>query len=302
MTKRVAGLDIGTNTILMLIAEAGDDGHLNVIADCHDIARLGENLRRTGEISVEAAARAEAVLGRYRAICLDSGVTDIVAAGTSAMRDARNGKETADRLSRVIGSDIQIISGVDEARLSYFGSVEESPASLIDIGGGSTEIISGSEGRILNRVSLDVGVVKVTEEVMPEHPPAPSDIVAARKMISGYFSSLSPDFLSGRMYAVAGTPTTLAQIALGLDYYDAGMVEGYSMKLSQIEQIAHLLQSMELVGIIEKWNIHPQRADVLIAGTLILEEAMRYFSVRECTVSIKGLRYGLVKEFLAEGR
>jgi exopolyphosphatase/guanosine-5'-triphosphate,3'-diphosphate pyrophosphatase len=300
-TKRVASIDIGTNTILMLIADVDESGNIYPVADEHSIARLGEGVNETGMITDLATERAIEILKNYRHQILRLKVEKVFAVGTSALRDARNSLDVLVRLEQPIDTKIEVIDGELEAYLSFIGTViDESYSVVLDIGGGSTEIIAGYLNKIQFKQSLRVGAVRLTENFFPVHPPSNNQISKAREEIGTLFSMIDKGVIKGNIFAVAGTPTTLASIVLGLHKYDRNKVDGYHLELFKIEILRKKFEQMTIEEIVDKLYVHPRRADVIFAGTLILEEFCKSFDLSEVIVSDKGLRYGVIKQKIGE--
>lgn len=298
--KKIAAIDIGTNTILMVIAGIEADGSIKILDDEHQIARLGEHTVRTGKISESAIGRAERILGHYSQICKEFGVQKISAVATSALRDAENKYEVAEILGKTIGKKIRIIDGKEEARLSFIGTAEDNEQSMvIDIGGGSTEYIIGNGNNIDFRISLDIGAVKLTEQFIENHPPDEESLDKLKKHIRQILNDkLREEINFNKMYAVAGTPTTIAAIAMGLLGYSDEKVHGYILELSELKNILNLFTQNHLDYLINNLFIHPKRADVITAGTMILIESLLHLGKDNCIVSSKGLRYGVLKEMI----
>lgn len=300
--KHFAAIDIGTNTILMLIANIIENKEFNVLFDEHKIARLGEGILQTKTIQPQAAERARVILSEYSNLCKNNGVTKFSAVGTSALRDAVNREEILKILNNAIGTEIQVIKGEEEAFLSFIGAIEDAqPSMVIDIGGGSTEIILGSGETISNKISLNMGAVKITERIFKSsQPPAVEAVKEASEYIQNQLRAVNNTVVVEKVYAVAGTPTTLAAIALELETYDDERVHLYRLPLQKIESIFTQFMEMNTQQIIDKFHIHPKRADVITAGTLILIEIIKYLKINEVIVNSHGLRYGVMKKLIKE--
>lgn len=292
---RIAGIDIGTNTILMTIADY-DGNNLKIIRDEHSLARLGQNLNQTGLISEQALDRAVKILNNYKLICENLNVDRINAAGTSAMRDAKNSGEVLKILSETLNNNIRVLSGSEEANISFLGTVEDDQESMVvDIGGGSTEIIHGKETNIFNHISIQMGAVRLAEKYLLPHPPEPDKIQSAITSIRQDLDSVKFACDDCKLYAVAGTPTTLAAISLGLKDYDREKVHLYKLSKNKINHLVDLLFKTSLNDIIEKFGVNPMRADVISAGGLILKLIMEKLEKDSVIVSANGLRFGLIK-------
>lgn len=297
MSEKFAAIDTGTNTILMLIAEINPDGALKILRDEHSIARLGENVDKTGFISPEALERGIKIMRSYKAICRDMNVGNISACATSAVRDSANRNETAAALSEALGAPVKIIDGESEARLSFTGSVEtEAPSSLIDIGGGSTEFIAGENGQISYRRSLNFGALRLMEKFSLAELPQEKNIIAAKQFILKNLEVIPPDTLKGIVYSVAGTPVTIASIYQGLTTFNYDKVHLFELTNEIVNQVYTEVKTTPLSLLVEKYNINPKRADILLGGIIILQTAMEYFGLKSVKANAKGLRYGILKE------
>jgi exopolyphosphatase/guanosine-5'-triphosphate,3'-diphosphate pyrophosphatase len=297
---KLAAIDIGTNTILMVIGEIEANGNLSYTRNEHSIARLGEALDRTGIINPNAIERAKKILIEYKNLCDSLGVLHISAVGTAALREAMNGKEVSEKLSEIINTNIRIISGEEEAKLSFLGTIEsDEPCIVVDIGGGSTELIYGQNHKVIKRYSLPIGAVKLTERFFRIQPTGKENISEAEKTIGAVLSQIDLSDFKGKLYGVAGTPTTLAAMAQNLKKYSKEKVQGYILTSDVIEHLLNRLLKCTIEEIKKINGIHPDRADIITAGTLLLKCLLTLLGKTEFTVSTQGLRYGVLKE-LAE--
>lgn len=295
---RVAAIDLGTNTILMLIAEVNISGEVNPIADFHAIARLGEGLNQTKEISSIALERAIDILKEYNKHITEYQVEKVLCVGTSAIREAKNSNLVIQRIENEVGISVMPIDGEFEAFLSFIGTVQdESYSVVIDIGGGSTELIAGENSNISFRKSFGFGVVKLTETYVKSHPPDEKALNEVKDFLIQHFQKISREVVQGRIYAVAGTPTTIAAVVQNLKVYDSTKVDNYILPLKKITQAKNLFLSMSIEEIVSRLYVPRLRADVITIGTIILETFCEYFQIDSVIVSDKGLRYGIAKYF-----
>jgi len=294
---KVASIDIGTNTLLLLIAEVTESG-LEIIEDYHLIARLGENVDKTGEISTEAIERGCAILRNYKQIIDKAEIENVVIVGTSALRDAKNRDLVCAKFEEIIGSPVRIIRGEEEANHSFLGSkIDESNNIVMDIGGGSTEFVSGSSSKINFRRSLDIGAVRLTERFLKGAGSQAEQIEELNKFLSDELAKLNKDELKGEIVAVAGTPTSLAQMNLGLKNYDYTLIHKYRFSLVDLKKNIEILINTPKEDLISKYHIHPNRADILLAGSLILQKFVEYMQREDFIVSCHGLRFGVVLDY-----
>lgn len=299
--KRYASFDIGTNTILMLIADCGKDLKLERIDEAYHVARLGENLDKTGIITEEAIQRASEILVNLKKSCDDYKVENILPVATSAMRDAKNGPEIKQRFDKILQADLKIISGEQEAALSFAGAVDNSRTSVvIDIGGGSTEIIFGRNLAVEYAKSLQIGAVRLTEKFFTAQPPNEIELNDSYDYIINNLKTLPFTYFPAgtNFYGVAGTATTVATTALGYDDSEVNKVDGYIATIDKIREIFKLYSESTTEEIISKYRVHPRRADLITSGTQILLAIMEYFGIESLKISSKGLRYGVIIDHL----
>jgi exopolyphosphatase / guanosine-5'-triphosphate,3'-diphosphate pyrophosphatase len=301
---RIAVIDIGTNTVLMTVVESETGA---IIRDEHSIARLGEGVDQTHRISGEAYARFSAIMTRYSEIIRELGVKRVVPFATSAMRDAANRAEIIAKATQDLGYDIELLSGTDEARWGFRGALygvspEQCSGTIasIDIGGGSTEIALGTDGEYAGGVSLNMGAVRVKERFLLQI--TKDSVAKARTFIrTELLKASAVDVIPSLLIAVAGTPTSLAAMKHRLSSFDASIVDRTVLNR---EEVSALVDEMLAISSDELTNRYPAvsaaRADILPAGALILDEAMRALGVASARVSTKGLRYGIILRELGE--
>ncbi|MEX2116341.1 MAG: Ppx/GppA phosphatase family protein [Bacteroidota bacterium] len=294
---RISAIDIGTNTVLLLVADVYGKS-LRPIEHGHAIARLGWGVDEQRNISQEAMDRVGKVLEEYGAISKTQKAERIVACGTSALRDAHNRDAFLEFVRTRFGIDVKILSGKEEARLTYIGALSEFPQAtnqhyvVIDIGGGSSEVIAGTESDVNTSVSLDIGCVRLTERFLKNSPPVPHALEECMAMIRDQSISLPAIDSTARLIGVAGTVTTLAALDLNLTQYDPLRVSGHVLSLKTIRHIFDQLRDKSLDELKAVPQIHAGRADIILAGVIILIELMKRMGRDEITVSDRGLRYG----------
>ena len=305
MTKRVSCIDIGTNTALLLIADLDPaTGSIQPVYHKQTIVRLGKNVDAAKTIDPQGLQRLIDCMIDYRQLSDAYASESIIAAGTSALRDAKNRTEVIEAIGRAADITIECISGNEEADLTFSGAVagmSDIPElfTVIDIGGGSTEISMGSPGYVTESVSLDIGSVRLTERFFTTLPPSQSEIDAAKSCIDQLFTANIIPFFASRehVYGVAGTITTIAQVDQGLKHFDALKVHNYPLTYEEVHAFLDRLKKSTLEQIIEL-GIPEGRADVITMGMLILHQFMRLLGVTEIRVSIQGLRFGLAQREL----
>ena len=307
-TRRFAAIDIGTNTILMLIAELEGNGAFRVLDDQAEIARLGEGVDRTRRIGSGGEERSVGVLKSYLKRCRGLGVDEIVAVGTSALRDADNAGDFKARLRQELGLDLRVLSGEEEAAYSYLAvqrglPLEGKEVLVVDVGGGSTELVWG-EGDVVRRtVSLDLGSVRLTERFLISDPVREEECAELSKTIDREIEQLRVHWQIGHsldtMVGIAGTFTTLAAIEKGLRQYSHSEVHGSRLSRDEVQRQLRLFKGKTLSQRKEIAGLEPKRADVILAGALLIDRIMAFFLVDQATVSDQGIRYGLLHERLS---
>ncbi len=295
---RYASIDIGTNTILMLIGDIDETLSLTPIKDYYSVPRLGKSVSTAKKLSRESIERATGILSGYRDMANQYGVDKIVASATSAVRDAENRDEFVATVREACGIDVEVIEGRAEARLGFLGALssetDKSKRSLVvDIGGGSTEFSFGAGTEPSLCRSLNVGAVRITEMFFKHSPPLEEELRIATGFVddalSGFpFSDIRPQ----RVFAVAGTPTTLALIYQKRYEFDPDAVNNYRMSAQALEEIFLLLKKKSPQEIKQLTRAAEGREDVLLAGALILLESLRLAGAGEFLATDRGLRHG----------
>ena len=291
---RVAVVDIGTNSTRLLIADVGEGGSVTELVRHSQVTRLGAGLEQTGALSDEARQRVFDTLDRYRAE-IDSHAADAaVAVLTSAVRDAGNGGEFTEEVRTRYGLDARTIEGDEEARLTFLGATSEradgsaKPTVVIDIGGGSTEFVVGRGREVIFHHSTQAGVVRHSERHIASDPPAQAEMDALAGDVRAILEAeIPPDVRAGvgAAVAVAGTATSLAAIDLALEPYDPERVHGHRLALSEIERILERLAAMTDEQRRAVRGLHPDRAPTIVAGVIVLREALRAFGLDSVEVS-----------------
>jgi exopolyphosphatase/guanosine-5'-triphosphate,3'-diphosphate pyrophosphatase len=300
-----ATIDSGTNTTLLLVARAEASGAITVLENRAEITRLGRGIGAGGALGAEGIARTLDALRAYAAAARQHGAP-IAAIGTEALRRAPNGADFLGPAAEILGVPVEVIDGAREAALTFraaaasFPAVAEGPMIVVDIGGGSTEIVlsDGGQGQARWSRSLPLGSVRLTEKHVGHDPPEAGEVDAITREIDAALGAVpwpqgpSPAVLVG----VAGTVTSLAAMALGLESYDPARVHGFELDVAALDaEIARLAASAQpqrerIVG------LDPKRADVILAGALILRRIAAAARVPSILVSDRGIRWGLLYE------
>ncbi|HEX4338241.1 MAG TPA: Ppx/GppA phosphatase family protein [Polyangiaceae bacterium] len=302
--RRVAAIDVGTNTVLLLIATGSAD-EPRAVLERATITRLGKGVDASGRLTDEAVARTIACLESYGASIRQHGVALVDVVCTSAARDAQNGAAFIELAARAVGTTPRIIAGDEEARLTFDGALSGldvgGDVTVFDIGGGSTEIIhgtpDGAKVRIASAVSLDVGSVRLTERHVKNDPPLPDELDAIRRDVDKALATL-PRHPTAKLVGVAGTITTLAAIEQGLDQYDSSRVHGSRLTRSTVSSLLARLASVPLAERRAISGLEPARADVIVAGAILADEVLSWSGSDDLVVSDRGVRWGLARGLL----
>jgi exopolyphosphatase/guanosine-5'-triphosphate,3'-diphosphate pyrophosphatase len=302
---RIAGIDVGTHTVLLLVAEIDPRGGITILAEDIDAPRLGRDVDRSGKISPAGFERLATTMDRYAATARLHGAATIRACATSATRDASNRDDLIAFIERRCGIRIEVIDGGTEALLTYRGALTGPSAAtrdpvVIDIGGGSTELCHAplgatNGGRVLTALSLDIGSVRLTERYFKHSPPLPGEVDAARARITEDLAQVvNPGFGYFTLVAVSGTATTLSGLHLGLDAFDRDRIDGSSIPGAAVHAMAARLLSMDAASVGKLSGLTAGREDIIAAGALILSAVVDHFGFSSVRVSTRGLRYGIV--------
>ena len=299
--NRYAAIDVGTNSVLLLVAERQPDGRFTAVEERSEITRLGKGVDQSKTLAPDAIETTLKVLERFAQEARDLGAKGIVASATSAARDASNGKVFLDGAKSRAGLDVEIISGAEEARLSFASAFSDfggqHPLVVLDIGGGSTEFIYGSpSGEVTFRHSFDVGSVRLTERHVKTDPPSHAELESIDAMLTKTFSTIPAPPAGFKMVGVAGTVTTLCAVARRVEPYDPTLIHGAVVRLDEVNAALTRLASLPTSLRKTVPGLQPKRADVIVAGGLIFRAAMRSLGVEEVIVSDRGLRWGLLAD------
>lgn len=295
---RYASIDIGTNAVLLLIADL--NGAVREIADVSTITRLGEGLIRTGELSPEAMSRTLEVLRGYAELVERRGVDRVICYGTSAMREAANSNEFIDRVYKELGWKIKAITTYEEAYYTYL-SVREDPAMdasgwlIVDIGGGSTEVIQGSKDQFLEYDSLPVGTVKLTDMFVKHDPPLEEENT---RLVDFIRSTLTfPRTPQETVIGMAGTMTTFGAVIQGIPF-DKQAIHGMTIPLGMFDTWIEKAKNMTLAERRRLPGMEPGREDLLFQGLILMREIMSYCGSSNLIVNTHGARYGVLYEMV----
>jgi exopolyphosphatase/guanosine-5'-triphosphate,3'-diphosphate pyrophosphatase len=297
---KIAALDLGSNSFLCLVAEVDSGKITKIYSDQVEIVRLGQGVAKTKKFHPDAIERAKACLEKFKKTIVQHSPERILGMATSAARDVEN-KELLFQIGRELQIPIEIIPGQKEALISYLGSTsgfsDAKPVSVLDIGGGSTEIIVGQSGRVHFGQSADIGAVRLTEMFFTTQPPSEAQIQALRQHTHKILSPIVQEakaFQPLHLLAVAGTPTELAAASLG--GFDQEKIDQFTFTLIDLDKWIKELSQRTPQQRTQDFGISAGRADVILAGTIILHEALSLFGLKSLSVSTRGLRFGVAIE------
>lgn len=305
---RYGAIDIGSNSVRLLVGDlAGDDpwtAPFDSVARAGEPCRLGRGLHESGRIAEDLAERAAAIAYEFARRARSLGAVHVVAGATAALRSAANGSEAAERISARSGVTVRVLSGDEEARLVYKavvlglgGSSRSSQCVVFDLGGGSTEVVSGVGAQAGRWTSLPFGAVSIHERALPGDPPDQATIEAAREVISRelmHGCAQLPE--RGTLLAgVGGTVTVLASLDRGLTDYDPALLEGWYIERSRAQALIDRIVRLSHEDRRQLPIMGEGRADIIGAGALVVEALMNRFQAPGLVTSTQGLRYGLVR-------
>jgi len=292
VTRRLAALDIGSNSTRLLVADAEGE-RLQEVERLLTITRLGDGVDANGRLAEDAMERVSRCVGRYAERASELGSEQPLAVATSAVRDAANGQEFLARLEREYGVRTRLLKGEDEARLTLRGVASgrslDGAVVVCDIGGGSTELIGGTGDDVRFAVSLDMGCVRLSERHLHDDPPTKEQVRAVREEVTQLVPGDVPD---GDLIGVAGTITTLATIDLGLEDEVPELVDGHVLERRTVEAELERLAGLPLDRRREVRGLMPERAPTVVAGAAILAQLMEQLDAQRLSVSERDILHG----------
>jgi exopolyphosphatase/guanosine-5'-triphosphate,3'-diphosphate pyrophosphatase len=316
MTRRVAAVDCGTNSLRLLVADV-DPARAQVtdVARRMEIVRLGQGVDATGRLAPEALARTTGVLRDYAAVIAASGADAIRMVATSATRDAANAEEFTRRVTEVLGVAPEVLTGAEEARLSFTGATAELAAAadgglflVADIGGGSTEFVLGVAGAVdstSHAISVNIGCVRMTERHLHDDPPTAGQVAAATADIDAALDTVSdavPAREAGTLIGLAGSVTTVAGIAMGLPAYDAARIHHARVSAADVHEVTRSLLAQTRAERASIGVMHAGRVDVIGGGALVLDRIMGRFGFTEVLVSEHDILDGIAWSLAGDAR
>ena len=296
-------IDIGTNSIKFLVFSLFKN-KLKILIDTHAISRLGENTFKTGKITMNAISRNVSELRKFKKIAQTYNVKKIIVVGTMCLRAAKNSnifvKEVYDKLAL----SIKILKGEEEARLSYLAALSNLPSNaqnimVFDTGGGSTELIFGNKNELENIVSLNIGAVHLTEKFLRSDPVKNKELQNSLKNANVNFKKHLEDKNVNNLIGIGGTVTTLAAIKHKMKKYDATKIEGTQLSRSDLDKSIKMFQRRSIEERKKIPGLEPRRADVILAGAVIVKTILGILNEESFSITNKGLRHGIMYDFIS---
>jgi len=302
----IASIDIGTNTVLLLLANVDkDSGDLMPVLNEHRMPRLGKGLLPGEKISSDRIRKLYEILEEYKEIMEKNHAEIVLATATNAFRIASNSKEIVEEIKNRFGYNVSIIDGKTEAKYAFLGALQNSAqytsSLVIDIGGGSTELIFGSNQNFSFLKSFPIGSVSATESFLKNHLPEENDIKMLNVNLNEIFNEIKSLRAPEISIAISGTPTTLVCMSKGLKEYDDSVVEGSKLSLVELSNLIKKISGLTATQIKEKYgNVMRGREDIILAGALILLKIMELLNLPDVKVSSRGIRYGAIVNYMNE--
>jgi exopolyphosphatase/guanosine-5'-triphosphate,3'-diphosphate pyrophosphatase len=297
--NRYATIDIGTNTILLLVGTVTPQRTLQVVLDIEETTRLGRGLQKRGVLDPQGVRKSITVLKRFVSICHREGVKELVAIGTNPLRVAADTKEFIQLVKKECGISVRVIAAKEEAYLSFLAAQRDPliprNALVLDVGGGSTEYIFRQEGNplhLLETISLPMGAVNLTEKFLSTDPPFYSELTKLQREIKKNLNRLPPS-IEEEVVGIGGTAVTLGSIYLGLEEFNREKIHGLRLSIDDISTQVRELQSKDITDRKKIRGLPQDRADIILAGAMIILLSMERLERDVLYISCHGLRYGL---------
>ena len=309
MSRRLGAVDIGTNSVRLLVADvegAGADARVTTLERLMTITRLGQGVDGDRRLHPDAIARTLAVLDRYGAVARDLGVEAMRATATSAARDSANRDDLFDPAEAALGVRPELLSGAEEARLSFLGATAslrdvgaEPPYLVVDIGGGSTEFVLGTDAPE-GLISVDMGCVRITEQFLHSDPPAPEELSTAVSIVRDHLTDVEraiPGLREAKtLVGLAGTVSTVAAVEQGLHEYARDRIHHFRLTRAAVEDVFRTLATEAADDRRHNPGLEAERVDVIVGGVAVLATVMRTFEFDEALVSEEDILDGLVRD------
>jgi exopolyphosphatase/guanosine-5'-triphosphate,3'-diphosphate pyrophosphatase len=306
--KRLAAIDIGSNSIRLMVAEATPDGDYRLLDDEKETTRLAHGLARTGTLSDEAMKRSIAALGRMKAIAQGYHVDQLEVIATSAVREASNRRRFVRQVRDQLGLTVEVIPAHEEGRLSFRSvqrhfNLKDTNAVIVDLGGGSAEVVFSANGIIEDIYSLPIGSVRLTERYVKSDPMTNGAFALVKRRVSRQVRQIigTPDFTPHVMIGSGGTFMALANVSIKMRGGDGPpTIGGYEIARSEVRHVLEYLRHLPLRARRNVPGLHADRADIIVAGVLVIERLMKFFKVNRLLIHDRGIRDGLLLNLIGE--
>jgi exopolyphosphatase/guanosine-5'-triphosphate,3'-diphosphate pyrophosphatase len=301
VTHRYAAIDVGTNSVKLHVGERLDDGEWRTVADRSEMTRLGEGIHETGRLGEEPLRRTVDAIAELADEARRSGAEAIVVVGTAGLRQAVNSHEFLQAVRERAGVELEVISGEEEARLSFLAAAEalhlgEGKLGVFETGGGSSQFTFGESGRVTERYSVNLGAVPVTERFGLDQAVGEETVAAARAAIASQLGSLDGRPPLDVLVGIGGAITNLAGVQLGLERYEPGRVRGLELEAAEVDRQIELYRTRDAEERRAIRGLQPKRAEVILAGACIVRTVLEKLRRDSLTVSDQGLRHGVLLE------
>ena len=302
----VASIDIGTNTVILLIAEADrSNNSLQPLHNEYRMPRIGKGLQPNEAISEEKISLLYSILSEYKTIIEKYRCKKIIVTATNAFRLASNSKDISNRIKEKFNFDVSIISGEVEAEYAFLGALSGTEIAgstlVIDIGGGSTELIFGNRSEIISKKSYSIGSVIATENYLKHSPPLPQEMKQLELKLEEIFKKITDKSKPEKVIAIAGTPTTLACMVKGLKEFEEAVIDGSDLTAVELQNLISEIKILLPEQIKNNYgNVLSGREDIILGGAIILKKIMKIIDVDKVIVSSRGIRYGAIINFLKD--
>ncbi len=303
---RYASIDVGSNSVLLIVADVDEGGRLTPVAERGAITRLGEHFFQTGQLTRNAMDRTRGMIAQYADRAASAGAEVMAAVGTSVLREAPNAAQFLTEVLRETGVEIEVIAGEREAELAYLGNVYDRslPASddlriVVDIGGGSTEIVEGSCRRVKRRASFPLGAVRLTEQCLKTDPPTVAELMDADTAIQNALFSVDAVKPGSVVLLSGGTTYNLCSVARSGGLISSPAIHGSLLRHTVVAELVELFRSLPLKFKRRVPGLEVERADVILGGAMILHQVVAQLGVSHAVVTTNGVRHGCLLDLAA---
>jgi len=298
-------IDVGSNSIKFFLGRLGPEGTVETVIDENDIASLGEGLRETGNLIPQAMKRNSETVARFAEKARAEGADEIVCVGTMALRNAKNTPDFVKLVKETANVDLQVITGEEEARLSYLAVLSglgliDGKLAIFDTGGGSTEFIFGKGSAMDKRFSVDMGAIRITEKHFKADRVSQTDVITAIAEVDSIFGDYGINGRFTRVVGIGGAVTSMGAVKHKMAKYDPDIIQGSTLTMADIDEQIETYSSQTIEERKEIVGLQPKRAEVILAGACIIKVILGRLGVSELTISDRGLRHGLAFDLFAK--